>query len=223
MRQIRRGIRRHAAPLLIGLAIGMVFSSTFFTSPARRRTSSLASPQSSLFDLRPEYDLVVVILSSVGYTDRRHAIRDSWLSMKSSPVAELAALSSRVKPLFVIGNRRQEPGVLDAAQTEGDDHGDILFVDSADDFDSLTSKVVKAYEHISDNYRAKYVLKVDDDSYVNLPALVSELASKPEEKFYWGYFQGRANVKKQGKYEEGGWFLCDRFVVRTFFFLRERK
>ena len=132
--------------------------------------------------------------------------------MKSSSVQELAALSSRVKPFFVIGDKRQEPGILEAAHEENSDHKDMLFVDSADDFDALTSKVLKGYAHISENYRTKYVLKVDDDSYVNLPALMSELASKPEQKFYWGYFQGRANVKKQGKYEEGGWFLCDRSV-----------
>ncbi|CAG0916708.1 unnamed protein product, partial [Notodromas monacha] len=189
-RVLRRGaVRRNWAPFVIGAVFGALVASV--SSPTR---------DGWLFDWRPSYDLVILITSSVGYTDRRHTIRDTWLTQRPG----------NVKALFLVGKQRVEPGVLAAADYEGRDHGDdVLMVDTRDDFDSLTAKIVAGFRAVLDKYRTKFVLKVDDDSFVNLPELMKALESKPEQRLYWGYFTGRANVKSGGKYEEGGWFLCD--------------
>ncbi|KAH3827040.1 hypothetical protein DPMN_128968 [Dreissena polymorpha] len=55
-------------------------------------------------------------------------------------------------------------------------------------------------------------MKVDEDSFVRVDKVSDELLSKPQERLYWGFFDGRAHVKKSGKWEERDYVLCDRYL-----------
>lgn len=44
--------------------------------------------------------------------------------------------------------------------------------------------------------------QVDDDTFVRLPLLTAELLRMKDDRLYWGYFDGRAPVRKKGKWAE---------------------
>ena len=59
----------------------------------------------------------------------------------------------------------------------------------------------------------KYLLKVDDDSYVQLPLVLEELKNSNFDKsLYWGFFDGRAPVWLKGKWAEKEYHLCDKYI-----------
>ena len=103
-------------------------------------------------------------------------------------------------------------------------HKDLLLLPSLKDgYHRLTAKLLESLKWISrlqsfnDDDDFDYLLKVDDDSFVRLDVLYDELvekAKKSEKKdqllLYWGYFDGRAHVKRSGQWKESDWFLCDR-------------
>jgi len=78
--------------------------------------------------------------------------------------------------------------------------------------------------YVDKNMSSKFVLKTDDDSFARLDLLIQELklfghhsgsrTSEDQDRcLYWGYFDGRAKVKKRGKWkEEHAYLLCDNYL-----------
>ena len=89
----------------------------------------------------------------------------------------------------------------------------ILSLPLFDSYQTLTAKVLAAFVQLNRNVRFKYLLKVDDDSYVQLPVLIDELKNcNFEKELYWGFFDGRAPVQSKGKWVEKDYKLCDRYI-----------
>ena len=70
-------------------------------------------------------------------------------------------------------------------------------------------------QYFAENFaNLRFLLKVDDDTFVRLAPLVEALQAvileSPFEDtlpLYWGYFDGRAPVQKKGKWKESTWVL----------------
>lgn len=60
-------------------------------------------------------------------------------------------------------------------QAEASQFGDILRLDSTDTYADLSSKTVKLFSKLPGKFRADFYFKVDDDTIVNVPALVAYL------------------------------------------------
>lgn len=75
------------------------------------------------------------------------------------------------------------------------EHGDIILVNAPDGYEGLWRKALVYLKHLVDQHSLpnsppppRYVMHADDDSFVRLPLLMSQvLAKSPSTKFYWGY------------------------------------
>jgi len=137
--------------------------------------------------------LLVLIISAVKNQNRRDAIRETWAQPEED-----------VKIFFVVSKDKS----LNAEKLV---HNDMLEVDEEEGYRLLTRKVVASFFSVRD-INFDYLLKCDDDSFVNVPLIVNELEKMPKKRFYWGYFDGNAHIKKKGKFKETEWILCDRYL-----------
>lgn len=141
----------------------------------------------------PTLKLLVIIISAVKNQNRRDAIRETW-----------AQVNGDVKVLFITSQDQ-------LLNIESLEHNDILKVDVPDEYQLLSHKLLKSFNSVV-NINFEYLLKCDDDTFVNIPKVVSELEHVPKNKLYWGYFYGNAHIKKAGKWKETGWTLCDKYL-----------
>ena len=81
----------------------------------------------------------------------------------------------------------------------------------SDSYYALTEKVGLSFKWISKNLNSKFVLKADEDTFVNIHELYHEL-DKHTSDLYMGYFTGRARVKSKGPWAEPNWKLCDYYL-----------
>ena len=151
--------------------------------------------------------LFIVILTSPNGKDRRNAIRETWLS-------NVETLDPPVVAKFIIGVKELPPEHMKNLEDEKNLHRDILFLpDLKDAYKELPSKVLQTFKWIDRNMNSSYILKVDDDSFVRLDLLISELKSTySARRLYWGFFRGDAHVKFAGPWSEKNWHLCDRYL-----------
>ncbi|XP_031624005.1 beta-1,3-galactosyltransferase 6 [Contarinia nasturtii] len=138
----------------------------------------------------------------------------------------LEDLNVKILHYFVIGTENLPFIELNKLEKEHAKHNDLLFLSGlSDSYTNLTLKLLKTIEAVSNIGTFEYMLKVDDDTYVKLDYLLQDLhrydklikrkqstenTIKPE--LYWGYFNGRATVLKQGQWKELNFNLCDRYL-----------
>lgn len=109
---------------------------------------------------------------------------------------------------------------------ENDAHKDLLLLNGLyDSYANLTRKVLRCVQALDNMPSFKYLLKVDDDTYVKLDFLLEELMAFdrivsqqstseafPRPELYWGYFNGRANIQRSGPWKETNFQLSDRYL-----------
>lgn len=154
--------------------------------------------------------LAVIIFSAAKNADRRRAIRETWLNF---------ANTRRVEHFFVIGTSGLTMDNLEALNTEQKHNEDLLLLPYLkDSYGGLTKKLLESFKWVAQRHQFEFLLKVDDDSFVRLDALYDEMVEKDrangeaQKRLYWGYFDGRAHVKRAGQWTESEWFLCDRYL-----------
>lgn len=127
---------------------------------------------------------------------------------------------------FAIGNENLPFLKSNRLVKEHSKHNDLLILnDLGDSYANLTLKLLKTFHAVSNMQSFEYLLKTDDDTYVKLDYLIEDLyeydgsirrkqstsnSIKPE--LYWGYFNGRANIKTQGQWKESNFNLCERYL-----------
>ncbi|KAL1116874.1 hypothetical protein AAG570_005343 [Ranatra chinensis] len=145
------------------------------------------------------YLLVIAVLSASDHAQQREAIRQTWGGR----------LNRAVRLFFVVG---AAPSRLEHnLKAEHEANGDLLRVQAPESYRGLTRKLLDTLKRLHADYRFDYLLKVDDDSFVQLDGLIEELRGL-EGPLYWGYFQGRGTVFQEGRWKETNWFLCDRYL-----------
>ncbi len=155
--------------------------------------------------------LVVLIVSAPDNAERRRTIRQTWLSADT-------AKGEDVSYYFVVGARDLSDKARIALTEESVINGqDLLLLPTVvDKFTELTEKVLTAMTMLYHQVDFRYLLKVDDDSFVRVDSIVDELKNANYASgLYWGFFDGRAPVhrnKNSKWYEENSYELCDRYV-----------
>lgn len=139
------------------------------------------------------YKLLVLVTSAVKNQNRRDAIRETW-----------GRPNGNVEILFVLSRHRR----LNAEKLV---HNDILEVDVPDEYRLLSRKLLESFNSVRAMH-FEYLLKCDDDSFVDVPRVIGELERAPNTRYYWGYFDGDAHIKRAGKWKETGWILCDKYL-----------
>ncbi|CAH1183752.1 unnamed protein product [Phaedon cochleariae] len=122
-------------------------------------------------------DLIILILSAPENLKKRNIVRDTWLKLAYHEGNENNHF--QYKHYFVIGNLGQYARQLHELKLEQSKFKDILILPIDDSYKKLTEKVKQSFQWLSEQSEYglgfKYVLKCDDDSFVNLGKLISEL------------------------------------------------
>lgn len=127
---------------------------------------------------------------------------------------------------FAIGSENLQDLELNKIKKEHAKYNDLLLLDNlSDSYANLTLKLLKTLEAVDNMQSFEYLLKTDDDTYVKLDYLVEDLyeydksirrkqstSSSIKPELYWGYFNGRANVKSHGQWKELNFNLCERYL-----------
>ena len=179
----------------------------FFYIPHSKPT--ISSSKLSLSEKKPPENtkstahLVILILSVSTKSATRNIIRKAWLSERDP----------RVKHFFVIGSKEITSSVFHDLLNEAALNNDIMFLDSIpENYKTLSDNVLAAFKQLHSSYKFNFVLKCDDDSFVQVPLLLEALTKQPQQRLYWGFFKGGSHVFRQGKWKEPSWFLCDTYL-----------
>lgn len=124
---------------------------------------------------------------------------------------------------FVVGTKNLPSDTVAQIQQEAGQFADMFVHDQFEDnYRNLTQKLLLAMRRTVHEYNFKYLLKTDDDTYVKLNEVLADLhvyhdklemlAGQPMPELYWGYFNGRAQVKQVGKWKEPNYNLGDRYL-----------
>ena len=117
--------------------------------------------------------LLVYVHSSPEHHKRRTAIRQTWGNPKNFQ-------DSIIKVVFLMGIPKEKPR-QEALQLESDTYGDILQESFLDSYRNLTYKAIEGLKWVTHNCKhARFILKTDDDIFVNMFNLVRHLKSLVE-------------------------------------------
>ncbi len=156
-----------------------------------------------------KYFLLVLIMSRPSATERRNAMRHSWINSNHHLLQSQAVLVR-----FSIGLKGASKAVLSELNEEQSMNNDLLFLDEFEEsYSNLTLKVLKSFKVIHKHYSFSYLLKCDDDSFVVLDIVVNELNLRNSKRsYYWGKMIEGAKVFKVGKFAETEWNLGKKYI-----------
>ena len=114
--------------------------------------------------------LLVLVTSGLQHAERRRAIRQSWGS-------RLEQRQHHMRLVFLLGTSLPVQHSLHTSlMAEADQHGDIVREDFLDSYQNLTLKTLAGIKWAGEYcQRARFVLKTDDDMYVNVGGLMDYL------------------------------------------------
>lgn len=141
--------------------------------------------------------LLILVHSHPAHKERRHAIRETWARIACDYNS-----ASHVSLLFVLGISIRDKD-NEKVKTEAKLYRDIIIGNFSDTYQTLSTKSLFSL-HWATTYcaEAKFVLKTDDDVYLNITRLLTELqgfhASNP---LLMGYRYNRAPVMRDGQWK----------------------
>ncbi|CAH1798512.1 unnamed protein product [Owenia fusiformis] len=128
-----------------------------------------------------DFTILILVCSNPKNTHLRKAIRKTWLSMKH-PTPNIT-----IKYRFVIGNT-DDNSIQENIKTEIDKFDDIVHGDFVDSYLNLTIKTLYAMKWaIFNEPNVNYVLKADDDAFINIFNIPRFLYEKQLKRTCLGY------------------------------------
>uniref|UniRef100_A0A0D9VXP7 Galectin domain-containing protein n=1 Tax=Leersia perrieri TaxID=77586 RepID=A0A0D9VXP7_9ORYZ len=160
-------------------------------SNAQRNLESLTELKAPPLPEEP-IELFIGILSAGSHFTERMAVRRSWMSsVRSSSIT--------VARFFVALNERRK--VNEDLKKEAEFFGDIVIVPFADSYDLVVLKTVAICEYATRVVSAKYIMKCDDDTFVRLDSVMSDVKKIPYGKsFYLGNINYYHRPLREGKW-----------------------
>ncbi|KAK4010368.1 hypothetical protein OUZ56_019514 [Daphnia magna] len=140
--------------------------------------------------------LFVAVISAPSYFEKRDIIRQTWLrQLQTDSLVNLVGFG------FIIG-RTDDRDTQKKIESESSTYGDVLQMDMVDVYYNQTLKVVGLLNWINDHCsRVDFLLKVDDDVYVNTRNLATVVKNlDPAEQSVYGTASDSI-VRRDGKFE----------------------
>ncbi|GFN78482.1 beta-1,3-galactosyltransferase 1 [Plakobranchus ocellatus] len=151
--------------------------------------------------------LLIIIPSTHGDWQERNAIRRTWLGAGERDLWPLRKVGVPVRHIFLLG--LQTDVDVNMLQAESLQHGDLVLAGFVDSYRNLTTKMLVGLQWVQ-NYcpQAQIVLKVDQDTLINMPLIVAllwhvrERAGGDNAAFVLGlkHFHPKPVVKRTGKW-----------------------
>ncbi len=124
--------------------------------------------------------LAIIVASSPNAFKRRNAIRGTWANLHKRKDPDF------LKVVFLIGNSKDE-NLNKMIKIEMKTFGDIVLGSFNEDYRNLTYKTRLGLKWAHFNCQANYILKTDDDVFINTYALTNWLQNQARMKFYSGW------------------------------------
>ncbi|PFX26009.1 Beta-1,3-galactosyltransferase 1 [Stylophora pistillata] len=139
------------------------------------------------------YFLLILVSSSPAYFDRRRTIRQTWAVDNS--------INTRWKTVFLLGQSRDK-NHSELLQREGAFYGDLVRANYYEHYWNQTLKIEMGFEWAARYCSFQFLLKADDDVFINPPAVIAILnrATTPKDKLYMGFVYRNPLVKRTGKW-----------------------
>jgi beta-1,3-galactosyltransferase 1 len=145
---------------------------------------------------------VIIVCSAVENQPERDVIRRTWGSVSSS--------EQHVRVVFLLGRRLAETNDTirssydEAVAAESRQYGDVIQADFIDTYANLSRKSLAALRW-AETYGAcaEFVVKSDDDTFINTPLLVRDLGTCAHRRFVMGHVIARAQPVRD---PEEKWF-----------------
>ncbi|XP_077993398.1 beta-1,3-galactosyltransferase 5-like [Glandiceps talaboti] len=121
-----------------------------------------------------------LVTTAPQHVKERKAIRDTWASVKQ-------AGSKRIVSLFLVA-KTEDQRLTKLIRDEGVKYKDILQFDFDEHYLNLTLKTLLGFRWATKHCpNATYVLKTDDDVFVNYYSLAKNLTNMPRSELAYGY------------------------------------
>ncbi|ESO87144.1 hypothetical protein LOTGIDRAFT_106925 [Lottia gigantea] len=151
--------------------------------------------------------LLMFITSTPNNKESRVVIRKTWAAKCWDP-------NSVLKCVFVLG-RSKNSSVNMNLITENKTYGDIIQIDFMDSYRNLTYKTMSSFKWAAEYCsNAHYVMKTDDDMYVNTELITQMLQAAPRGKFVGGYCW---DTSKPNRDHSSKWFVSYRMFQKPHF------
>lgn len=161
----------------------------------------LVNPTDVCSESQPPF-LLLLVLSS--YRDNsennRQSVRSTYGSVARGGQWPGRPLVIPVRLVFLLG---KPPSQLQWLLVKADikEHGDIIVGDFIDSYRNLTLKVLLGLRWTVDHCRrVRYVMKADDDTFINLPLLTTFLLERGERNSIYGHMYLHAPVQRGGQW-----------------------
>ena len=144
-----------------------------------------------------EVNILLLVSTSPGNKEARDAIRQTW-------GGECRKANSKIKYLFVLGNSSSKTK-NEELKTESLQNHDIVQIDFKDSYANLTYKTMTGLKWMQDFCsKAKFVMKTDDDMYVNIELLQALIKQIPHDNFLGGTCWGPSPPHRD---RESKWYV----------------
>ena len=139
------------------------------------------------------YFLLILVSSAPAYFDRRRSIRQTW--------AVDSSINTRWKTVFLLGQSRDKNDT-ELLQREDAFYGDLIRANYYEHYWNQTLKIEMGFEWAARYCSFKFLLKADDDVFINPPAVIAVLnrAATPKDKLYMGHVYRNPRVQRTGKW-----------------------
>ena len=152
--------------------------------------------------------LLIMITTKHEHIVKRTTIRRTWMSIARNG-------TSGVRYVFILG-KTNDFELSQGTRIENEYYTDIITGNFVDSYLNLTLKTIFGFQWAVNNcQRVKYVMKTDDDVYVNIPALLTKLSHvNNEDNFTLGHLWVDA---KPARNKNNKWYLSyDEYPNDTF-------
>ena len=141
-------------------------------------------------DNSSKFKLIVLVSSHASHAGRRKLIRKYWgnHSLWTTPC--------QWKVIFVTGFFSSD--YKNQVHVEGNTYRDILIENIEENFYKLSFKVMLGLKWVQGNLKYDFLLKCDDDVFVNIDRLMKILSTTKHQ--YFGQKMERAVVQREGRY-----------------------
>lgn len=139
-----------------------------------------------------DYFLLILVSSAPGNFDRRSLIRQTWGAANSH---------DQWRTFFLLGQIRNQK-LSDLLETEAKGYGDIIRGDYYEHYWNQSFKIEMGFEWAARYCNFSFLLKADDDVYVNTKdlTLLLQNPSTTLKRLYMGKVQFRPKVRRYGKF-----------------------
>ncbi|XP_067654517.1 beta-1,3-galactosyltransferase 5-like [Haliotis asinina] len=144
--------------------------------------------------------LLVLVLTMHDHVEERKAIRETWGSVVKTKKWGEADVPENTLLVFLLG-KPDNDSKSDLARQENEVYHGIVEADFKESYFNLTYKVLMGYKWAKQFCpAAKYILKVDEDTFINLAALVNILGTLDLGNTVLGPYFETAGVERGGKH-----------------------